>query len=516
MATGVRSGARRALDRAVALADQHETLLLAAFSAVFLGICALISATKMFWYDEFAAYYPATLPFGSMIQFFGRGLDMHTPAASAAIYAAIKLFGDHPVTDRLPNAIAFLVMCLCIYRFVARRCPKLYAFAALIFPAVSGVMYYATEARGYALVLGFSGLALVCWQAAAEKKYRVVAVPGLFLSLAAALACHYFAAFLWVPFGLAELTRSWRTRRVDVPIWLALLLSPSVILLFLPAMRISRAAYLSGIWAKPHLSEISNAYLSTLTPAFVPVFAGALFYFLLAPKFSRPDPDWHRPPLSETVLAGALALMPAIAGVSSLALGTYVWRYTLYSIAGISIFLAFAMCAGLKADRLAALILTVASLGWFASKSATTVSSQMAEGGGIRTSLGRLYRSSPWIRALEGNSLPIMASPAVLFMPLQYYAPESVRRRVIYAADRDLGLKYTGSDTSELNMIRFSWMLPLRVVAFNDFVAANRHFLLAIRAPEPSWQSSELLARGAQLKLLKRSDPYFVFEVTIP
>jgi len=508
------------IDRAIAVFENRRALVVAGFSAFFLLVCALVSATKLMWYDEMTTYYPARLPVRGILSFFGQALDVHTPTASLVLHATMKALGDSPVTDRLPFMLGFLVMLLAIYRFVARRAPVEYAIAAMIFPAVSGVFYYATEIRCYGLELGLTGIALLCWQDAgfenAGGRRRAIAIPGLFLSLAGAMCCHYFAVFLLIPFALGELVRTWRRKRVDAPVWLALILSPSVLLLFVPAIRDARGIYTPDGLASAGLGHISNAYLTMLTPAFVPIFVAAVFYFLLAPKFSRRAPALVRPPIEERVLATTLALTPVIGALSAYVLGAYVYRYTLYAIAGISIFLAFEMCRGLKGDRMAAVVLSIALAGWFAAKSATTVHAAMVENGGIRTPLAEPYRNSAWMKALEGSSLPVMATPAVFFLQLQEYAPAEVRPRVLYAGDHALALKIEHSDTGETNLFSFRTMLPLRVEEFNDFVRANPHFLLAAETTYATgWHIPALIERGAQLRLLNRTDTYFVFDVTM-
>lgn len=505
-----------ALDRALATIERRRGLIITAFSAMFLAICALLAATKMMWYDELVTYYPATLPLRDLLSFFNQALDVHTPTASILVKASMKMFGDGPVVDRLPMIAGFLIMCLAIYGFTARRLPPIYAIAAMIFPAVSGVFYYATELRDYGIELGFAGVALLCWQDAAGGRRRTIAVPGLFLGLIGAICCHYFAIFLLIPFGLAELARAWTQKRIDVPVWLAILLSPAVLLVFLHAIREGRLAYTADVWAKPGLGQISNAYLTMLTPAFVPILAAAVIYFLLAPRFSRPAEGLSRPPLAERVLVTALALAPAYVVPLSYLVGTYVLRYTLYSIAGISIFLAFEMCWALKGDRVAALALSVALIGWFASKSATTLHGQMAENGGLRVALGEPYRQSPWMGAIKEGSLPVMATPAVFFLQLQQYAADAVRPRVVYAGDFDLARRFDHSANGETNLFRFRRMLPIRVEQFNDFVAAHPHFLLAADTSTPTWHLPALIERGAQLRLLNRTETYLVFDVTVP
>ncbi len=504
------------MDAAASGLEHHQSLALAAFSAIFLTVCALISATKLMWFDEMATYYPAKLlSLPDMFAFFREGLDTQTPTAALVLRASMHFLGDNPVFNRVPYALGYLVMCLCIYRFVARRCPAGFAAAAMIFPAVTSVFYYATEIRCYGLLLGLTGVVLVCWQQASEGKSRWLSIPALGLSLAAALCCHYYAVFLWIPLGLAEITRTWQNKRPDLPIWAALIVSPAVLLLFLPAMRAAHAAYAATFWAKPSPGDIENAYRSMLTLAFAPILGGVILLLLLAHRFSAPVEHLSRPPLPERVLVGALALSPAFVVPLSYLIGAYVARYTLYSIAGIAIFLAFSVCWALHGNRIAGVVLAAFFLAWFVLKNEALVKFQMAENGGLRTPLAQPFQKSSWMQALEGNALPVLATPAVFFMQLQNYAPDSVRSRVAYGADESLALEYDGVLTGDSGLLRFSRRLPLQVPQFDAFLAANPHFLLAAETTNPTWHVPALLKRGAALRLLQRSGTYFVFDVEV-
>src|SRR5262249_22574769 len=91
---------------------------------------------------------------------------------------------------------------------------------------------YAYEARGYGMVLGFAGAAVVCWDLARSPRWRPVALLGLPVCLALAVATHFYAVLLVVPLALAELARSLKRRRTDWWVWLglvsvALVISPT-------------------------------------------------------------------------------------------------------------------------------------------------------------------------------------------------------------------------------------------------------------------------------------------------
>ena len=133
----------------------------------------------------------------------------------------------------------------------------------MLFPLVTGAYYYATEARPYGLVLGFSGLALLCWQAATEKDRRLLSLAGLAASLAAAISCHYHAVFVLAALGFAEAVRSRTLRRLDLPLWAALSLGVAPLLAFFPLIR-RAIGYSTTFWAKSRWMSAPEFYYSLL------------------------------------------------------------------------------------------------------------------------------------------------------------------------------------------------------------------------------------------------------------
>jgi hypothetical protein len=514
---GVVSRIGQVIHSFAAFVEKHKVLVVSCYSLLFLTICTLLAATRPMWYDEMATYYPAKLPtVGALVDFFWKALDMHTPAASLAVRGAIALFGDNPVAARLPMMLGFLVFSISIFIFVAARCPAVYALAAMIFPAVTLMFYYSTEMRCYGLVLGMAGLALVCWQAAADGRRRRLALAGLLVSLVGVVCCHYYAIFLWIPLGLAELTRTWIRKRIDWPIWSVLLASPLVLLVFLTPIRLARNTYAAGMFSKPHWSDIARSYQSLLGISDLPILGIAILCLLLGPRFSRAVPGWVAPPLADWVLAVSLSLLPAFVVPASFLTGAYFDRYSLSCAAGVAILLVFALCQAMRGDRFVATLLALGLLGWFVFKSVPQARAQAFENGGLSTPVGQSFRTAGWVRELERSQLPIAASGALFYMQLQYYAPGPVRRRVYYLADAQMELRYEGASSTDITLPRFRQALPLQVVDFHEFVSRTPHFLLCLDTAWPYWLSSALLDGGAQLRLLNQSDPFSVYEVNMP
>jgi hypothetical protein len=510
----------RLLDKFAAFVERHKALVVLGYSAFLLATCALLSATKLLWYDEMATYYPAKLPtVAAVIDFFQKGLDVHTPVASLVVRGVMDLFGDGPVVDRMPAAIGYLIFCVSLFFFVARRCPAVYGTAAMVFPTLTLMFYYATEMRCYGLVLGLAGTALISWQAATDGKRPMLNAFFLFLSLAAAISCHYYAAFLLVPFGLGELTRAWLRKKIDWPIWAALLVSPLVILIFIPAIRAARAGYVGGMLAvQPHLGQIPGSYISLLSISNAPVLGVIFICLLLGPWLARPEPgrSSDRIPAADWMVAAALALLPVYVIPASLKIGAFNERYILPCVGGVAIFLAFALCRCLKGDRFVPTVLTLVFLAWFAFKNIPDVKRQRIENGGLGIPLGQPLRNASWMRVVEASDLPVAFAPPMLFMQVQQYAPEATKPRIYYVADVDLARQYGDIPSNDTNMLRFSQVLPIQVVEFRGFIAQHPHFLVCMEAAHPNWLIPVLLERGAQIKLLSRADSFFVFDAVLP
>ncbi len=489
------------------LAEHHQKLILSVFSILFILICECRSAAKLLWYDEMATYLPAKLPLADLMAFYREGLDVHPVLPSLLVKGTIAVFGDSLLTVRLPFILSYLLMCLCIYRFVSRRCPAVYALAAMIFPAIAATFYYATEIRGYAVLMGMTGLALISWQSLSDGNKRPLALAGLFVALTVAIFSHYYAVMIWVPLGLAEVARSWRHRRVDVPVWLVLILSMWPLLVFLPSIRAARAAYSATVYNKPQfsLSVIGNIYGDLLNLSFIPLVGAIALWLVLWRQDPPPAARAVEVPAAERILVGALALLPVFALPVSFLAGAFMSRYVLPAIIGISICFALGLTRAFRRDLLVGSVLAVVFFGWFCLKNQNVVR--------IGASPAASYGKQVWMRDLADNTLPIAATNTPFFMQLQYYAPPSIRSRVVYPVSRKYAMEFDGSDTGDNNMVRFSRKLSIPLKDYDSFVAENPHFMLCADTTWPTWLIEKLLHDGASLRLRGREGAIFVYEV---
>ena len=154
-----------ALERSL---KRHQIWILAIWTVAYFAGTMLSAMGKPFWYDEILTLLEArqpTLP--AAMRALG-DVDWMPPANHLTFYLTNQLAGHGEVTFRIPAMIAFWVFCICLYLFARRRVSIFFALTAMLLPYASAFQAYSYEARGYAFMLGFCGIALVSWQAAAE------------------------------------------------------------------------------------------------------------------------------------------------------------------------------------------------------------------------------------------------------------------------------------------------------------------------------------------------------------
>ena len=98
----------------------------------------------------------------------------------------------------------------------------------MTFPVVTGAVYYGFDARPHGIVLGFAGLALVCWQMVNEGERRGRWLLFFSLALLGAFLSHCYAILLLIAFGAPELFEFATTRRLRLAHWAAMLIPAAI------------------------------------------------------------------------------------------------------------------------------------------------------------------------------------------------------------------------------------------------------------------------------------------------
>lgn len=110
----------------------------------------------------------------------------------------------------------------------------MHAMVALMVSLGTAAFAYLFEARPYAAAAGCWGLAMVCWQRAAEPARQSWTLWGLAASLWLAISLHYYGVSLLVPFLFAGGVRYASRKRMDPAVLIAIVLPALLSLAYLP------------------------------------------------------------------------------------------------------------------------------------------------------------------------------------------------------------------------------------------------------------------------------------------
>jgi hypothetical protein len=493
--------------------ESNSTLWLALFATFYLGQ-VVPRSFRPFWYDELFTYNVVQLGgFGAMWNALTHGADLNPPLFYFVTRAAVGVFGPTEFGYRIPAIIGFLVMCCCLYVYVARRAGACYGFAAMLLPLVTGAFRWAPEARAYGLMLGFCGLALVSWQRAAESSRRSLPLIGLAASLTAALLTHCFAVLVLVPFALAQFVRDYRRRKPDWVMWTCLLLPLNAGFTYLPLLANSQRYDLDYRVFQPSWHSLIEFYDFLLSPALWPILAGIVLAAFVASRRAEEEGDYAAPWNAEEVtLAAGFLWVPVLAIVlSKIAVGLFMVRYGIAAVIAVAILFSQAAAILTASSRRVGAALVFIVVGW--SAGGTIV--QIAEGFAVVPEKAVPLEQRP--------ELPLVISSGLIFYPMSHYATPQQAARMWFLTDEKIALRVTGSNMFEKGLPALNRLFPIRarLQDYHQFLASHPHFLVYGYADNKmDWLVPQLRDDGVTLNYLgKRTDQMglaVLYEVQAP
>jgi hypothetical protein len=514
--------------------ERRPMMVWAAFTALLVLRAVAESARKPLWYDELVTYYVTALPsLGAIWQALSHSADGTPPLFHIVERASTGIFGNSEWALRLPALIGCWLTSIALYLFVRRRASASCAWIAATCPWLTGAAYFVTEARSYGLALGCASFALLAWQAAHEsmERRRAAWIVLLAVSLAAAISFHYYATFILMPLVAGELVRAVRTRRIDVHIWIALLIGMLPIAIYLPLIQAASGYVTQG--PRPGLRMMFAFYDRMIAQNVVGEFLVALIALLIVHRIlvdrrgttpasilSIPD---HlssvspaasgatgasdaterrlRVPFEERVAIVTFLLMPPLLViVARYSNVPYFDRYVIWAVIGFSIGLAW-MARLLRESR--ALIVVAAV--FFALSAAHSLKPWVF--GWSRPSTDAMIVNAP-------PAVPIVISDVVEFLQTAHYADPSLRARLYYVADRNAAVRYTGQDESDAHILALRGWAPFRIGSYDTFRATHDRFVLYETSGMYAWMVARLIDDGAHVQLLQREGGAQLYEVT--
>jgi hypothetical protein len=494
--------------------ERHPLWPLGGLVLLYLVWTALLASRKLMWNDELYTYYIATQPSVRDIwQALATGAEQIPPTFHLLTRAVLTTVGSGPISIRLPEALGFLVMMICLYRFIARGTSPFYGLIGMLFPLVTHAYWYAYEARPYGLLLGLSGLALVSWQSASDGRHRRLWLVILSASLAAAVASHYYGVLVIAALAGGEIVRTRSRGRLDLPMWIALVLACVVPLLLFSSLILQSRGYADSFWSPLSAPKLPLFYLGILSPARMAVAAAvlvALIYGMFVPGTADPKPRSAVPP-HELAAAFAFALIPVLAFViGALVTQTFVDRYALPAVVGLASLAAYGVHALPRARAAVGSALLVAMVGSFV----------LAQYGELRATVDEtnfLRAASNLLQGQTDPALPIVASEPHVVMSLAHYAPAAVTDRLVYLGDVEASREHLGYNSVERGMLDLvgPWF-RLPVHPYAPYIAAHPRFWVYGRLGGLNWITEELRANGWRLELRDRLGDEFLFLATRP
>jgi hypothetical protein len=413
--------------------------------------------------------------------------------------------------------LGFLAGSVCLYRFVALELNIWYGLLAMLVFWANPFFYYATEARPYALVVGFLGLSLACWQQAVRRERALTPVLLLALSVTGMMLSHMMSLLYITPLCLAEVVREYRLRRVELRIWAALLLPCALPFVYMHlVVRFNTSIFPPAFQASPR--KIIEAYYGSLRIAALPLLFALLIAWLTS-SFKNPGEvrKVGRITAVELALVAGFLAIPALVNLALMRThGAYFERYALPVAFGYGLAAAFFLAGRANVSNLAPM---AASAVLFLFVIAFNFGSGLKQsvwahrGATIATFGETLDRIMP--------QLPLVAASGLTFLEMDHYENRATVRRLYYLTDQELASRYAGATIFEgLRTVKDYFPIRGHVIPYQDFVTAHPVFLVLGTPDYPEdWLLRALLAMHENIRYLGELPALYkdqqLYEVTI-
>jgi hypothetical protein len=475
-------------------------------------------ASRYIWHDELYTYYIASSP--SAAQFWeALKVDLNPPLSYLAVRGSLKVFGDNPYALRLPSMVAFLIGSFSVYKFVSFRLGREFGLLGMLALWTTPYLMIGSEARPYALVFGFWGLALLSWQKTLTQKPARWSIPVLFASVLGMMFSHMFSVFYVAPFLAAEVFLWWQTRKLRLPVWISLSIPYVVPFLYLSKARNYESGSIPQAFQASFHKILSFYFESLAGPSIALLIAIVITLSLLPIGLRSVSAAPRNLAPSEICLALVLALLPIYQMIVLMrSHAGFFPRYALPAIFGYAlVFVAF--MARTTSGRPMLAIVTSCVLAIF-----------MFQNTLLDGFLDALHGRNPMLIhtrpfdpcATLKPDLPLVAASGLTFVEVDHYASAQTRSRLYYLTSRTFALKYAGATIFE-GLPKAKKVLPIRstVQPYSEFVTHHDRFLVigSIGYPE-DWLLDRLVDIGAQVNFIgvfpNAYKDWQVFEVSMP
>ncbi len=507
------------------------------------------AALRPLWFDELYTFYIAQQPTVSGMLEATHRVDLNPPLNYFLTRWSIDLFGATSWATRLPAMVAFWLASVAMFFTLRRRTSSLIGVMGVLLFWSSAYFGYATEARPYGLLLGFTMLLLAGWDLAAGR-HRRLGLVTVSLSGALLLLSHVFGALSLGAIWVAEAVRSAKRRKIDWPMWVALLAPLLVAMATYPSLFHTAQKTVFPPEAQVSGSKLYYVYFGQIRWIFRP-----LLMVILIGAFWRKQRRELPGVLSPAFAAAMLMLFLIPVGLTILFLrshGAFYDRYGMAAVLPIVLLPPLFLWKTSGADARASLVgcACVGCLLLFSTSLREPVNHAAAAvlppraaarvSHVLTTSIHGPFRPwwkplpvpadlleerthAPWVTSLNGfqPELPMVAASELTFLEMDHNESARLAGRLFYLYDRTAELRIA-QRTIAGGLLRATQYFPLRakIVPYADFVREHRAFLVMGVYEHPGdWLLRKLLEDGAEVKIIARDEAYGesdIYRVELP
>jgi hypothetical protein len=469
----------------------REFWLVAIVLTILYVLFVAVGDRRYVWFDELFTFDIANSP--SLQELWHRevSFDLQPPAGYLLSRASMHLFGETPFGLRFPSMVEFYVGSVAMLLYVRRKAGVAFATLAvlLLWGAAPG-LYYAVEARPYALIFASFSCLLLSWDIAIQTRPRRLALLGVAMATFSLTIAHVFSVFTLFAFFIAEAGRTWRRRRADYALWAALLFPMLAMAIYVPLTRGS-AGVVFGVYASPQ--TISLFFLNTFG---APILSFVLLAVLLAdsmPRGGEPAPAPSEFAAESYALFGCLLVNPILLNVLLIhRQGTFYDRYCLPSqvaiMAALAIFLAYRVRGNRRAAYAGSILLVLFI---------------------VKTQVWHVVhfqapRNAAFLASIQ-PSLPIVVGEGQTFVEMNRYENALLLSRLYFLKDPQASLEYMHTNlfqdfAAPDVMKKAGFPYTANVAPYSAFVRQHHQFVL-LGGPQ-EWVFQKLLHGGASMAFL--------------
>jgi hypothetical protein len=487
--------------------DKRELRLVLVALTILYIFAVAIGNRRYVWFDELFTLDIARSP--SLRQLWYRlRFECNPPAVYLLSRYSMAIFGSTPFGLRFPSMVEFYFGSMAILLYVRRKAGIAFAaFAVLLLWAAVPTLYYAVEARPYALIFLSFACLLLSWDTAIREQPRRLALFGVATSTLILVEAHVFAPFTLFAFLVAEFIRFLRRRKPDYPLWAALLVPMLGMLVYVPLI-LSCGGIVFPVYAS--FNTIVIFYELTLG---VPVISAAVLVILLVPTATGSKTTSTIFSSEEIALLACLLLSPILLNLALMyRQETFYNRYGLTTQVAILVALSILLPCRMRLNRLAAYAGSILLILFL-----------------VKTQIWHTLRypaprNAAFLETIHPD-LPLVVEEGQVFMEMNQYENAPLLSRLYFLKDTKASMQYRHTNFfQEFEapdvMKAAGFPITANVAPYASFVNQHRQFLLL--GSSVQWVFAKLLVSGATIAFVgdyKGSMPYLdttLYLVTMP